>query len=83
MVTLVPETQIVITGSRRIRWAAFDRLCNERGWTRDAERARQLGFSDRQLSHMRCGRSNAGPKVIAAIVAKLGAEHFDEIFEAV
>jgi hypothetical protein len=78
-VTLVTESRAVL----RIRWDAFDRLTNARGWTWDAERARQLGISDRMLSHMRVGRANPGLKVVNRCVAIFGKEAYDELFEQV
>lgn len=67
----------------RIRWAEFDRLTNKRGWTTDAERARQIGISDRMLSHMRVGRANPGLKVVDRCLAVFGASFYDVLFERV
>lgn len=64
-----------------MKWAEFDRLTTERGWFTDAERARQLGFSDRMLSHMRVGRSNPGPRVIDALLTVFGPEAYPVLFE--
>lgn len=65
----------------RIRWAEFDRLTKLKGWTTDAERARQLGISDRMLSHMRVGRANPGIKVVDRCLAVFGASFYDVLFE--
>lgn len=75
--TLVTESRPVL----RIRWAEFDRLTALRGWTTDAERARQLGISDRMLSHMRVGRANPGLKVVDCCLAVFGASFYDVLFE--
>lgn len=72
-----PETRPVL----RIRWAEFDRLTTLKGWTTDAERARQLGISDRMLSHMRVGRANPGLKVVDRCLAVFGASFYDVLFE--
>jgi hypothetical protein len=75
-----------VTESRpvlKIRWSEFDRLTTLRGWTTDAERARQLGISDRMLSHMRVGRANPGLKVVDRCLAVFGASFYDVLFERV
>lgn len=64
-----------------MKWAEFDRLTSERGWNTDAERARQLGFSDRMLSHMRVGRANPGPRVIDALLTEFGSASYLVLFE--
>jgi hypothetical protein len=63
-----------------MRWSEFDRLTEERGWTTDAERARQLGFSDRVLSHMRKGRTRPGLKVVRCCLAVFGTDAYDVLF---
>jgi hypothetical protein len=64
-----------------MRWSEFDRLTSLKGWTTDAERARQLGISDRVLSHMRVGRTNPGLKVVDRCLAVFGANFYDVLFE--
>lgn len=64
-----------------VRWDEFDRLTSKRGWTTDAERARQLGISEQQLNHMRRGRTNPGLKVVDACLAVFGAQMYDVLFE--
>jgi hypothetical protein len=64
-----------------VRWPEFDRLTTLRGWTTDAERARQIGISDRMLNHMRKGRAYPGPKVIDCFVRAFGHQMYDVVFE--
>jgi transcriptional regulator with XRE-family HTH domain len=73
-----PETGVV-----EMRWTEFDRLCTLRGWKNDAERARQLGFSDRMLSNMRHGRVRPGLKVVDACLKAFGASMYDVLFQRV
>lgn len=80
-VTLVTESKPETRPVLRIRWERFDSLTNERGWTTDAERARQLGISDRMLSHMRVGRANPGLKVVDRCLAVFGTDSYDVLFE--
>lgn len=64
-----------------MRWTEFDRLTTMRGWTTDAERARQLGISEQMLNHMRRGRARPGVTVIDACLRAFGASMYDVIFE--
>lgn len=77
--TLVTESRSVL----QMRWSEFDRLTDERGWHTDAERARQLGISDRVLSHMRVGRTRPGLKVVDRCLAVFGKDAYDVLFERV
>lgn len=65
----------------RVRWSEFDRLTNLRGWTTDAERARQIGISDRMLSHMRLGRARPGAHTVDRFLKTFGAAMYDVLFE--
>jgi transcriptional regulator with XRE-family HTH domain len=66
---------------RRVRWSEFDRLTNLRGWSTDAERARQIGISEQQLNHMRRGRSRAGAHTVDRILQVFGSALYDVLFE--
>jgi hypothetical protein len=65
----------------RLRLDVFDQLTDAKGWTTDAERARQLGISDRMVSHLRVGRANPGLKFVDRCIAVLGKEAYDQLFE--
>ncbi len=82
----VSATVALVTESKpppvlRLRLDEFDRLTADKGWTTDAERARQLGISDRMMSHLRVGRANPGLKVVDACVAAFGPDVYDRLFE--
>lgn len=66
----------------RLRLAEFDRLTAERGWTTDAERARQLNISHATLSNLRAGRVRPGAKVIDSCLTRLDVA-YDVLFERV
>lgn len=65
----------------RIWWPGFDRLTTLRGWTTDAERARQLNISHATLTNLRAGKVLAGPKVINAALRTFGSVFFELLFD--
>lgn len=65
----------------RIRWSEFDRLTRIRGWTTDAERARQLNISQAHLTNLRAGRTSPGRKFIDQCMSVLGSGVYDVLFE--
>lgn len=69
------------TNPLRLRFAEFDRLTALKGWTTDAERARQLGISHATLTNLRAGRTRPGGKFIDRCMAVLGSAVYDVLFE--
>jgi hypothetical protein len=67
----------------RLRLDRFDQLTNAKGWTTDAERARQLRISDRLMSHLRVGRNFPGLKFVDRCVEVFGPDAYDDLFERV
>lgn len=67
----------------RLRLDEFDRLTEDKGWTTDAERARQLRISDRLMSHLRVGRTRPGLKFVDRCLEVFGPEKYDVLFERV
>lgn len=65
----------------RLRFAEFDRQTRLRGWTTDAERARQLGVSHAHITNMRAGRTGPGAKFIGQCMSVFGANFYDVLFE--
>jgi transcriptional regulator with XRE-family HTH domain len=65
----------------KLRFAEFDRQTSLRGWTTDAERARQLGVSHAHLTNMRAGRTGPGAKFIGKCLSVFGANFYDVLFE--
>ena len=63
-----------------IRFGEFTRLCRLRGWTTDAEIARQLKVSQSTITNLRAGRTGAGPKVIDAVLRVFGGAVYDVLF---
>lgn len=76
-VAFMPAT----TNPLRLRFAEFDRLTSRRGWTTDAERARQLDISQSTLTNMRAGRARPGRKFIDQCLKVFGAPMYDVLFE--
>jgi len=66
---------------KRIWWPGFDRMTGLKGWTSDAERARQLGISHATLTNLRAGRVLAGTKVVDALLSTFGGVFYSVLFD--
>lgn len=73
--------QITNAPRLRLRLEEFDRLTTLRGWTTDAERARQLGISGATMTNLRKGKNNPGPKFIDRCLQAFGAPMYDVLFD--
>lgn len=64
-----------------LRVDEFDRLTTARGWTTDAERARQIGVTQVAIHYLRAHKRAAGSKVIHKMLTALQAP-YASLFEA-
>ena len=78
-VTLMTERAEVLA----IDWDAFERLCGERGWTNDPQRAENCGISYPMLRHLRTGYARPGDQTIRRLAATFGDEKYAELVKRV
>lgn len=65
----------------RLRLDVFDRLCGQRGWELDKDRAAGIGISQSVISGIRHGKRNPGTRFISRCMATFGASTFEALFE--
>lgn len=65
-----------------VNWDEFERLCAERGWTNDPQRATGLEIAYQTLNHIRNGRLSPGGIFLRRCLATFGSKAYDQLFEA-
>lgn len=63
-------------GFRAIDWSVFDRLCAEKGWVSDPQRAKGCGISYQHLRHLRKGKGQPGGATVDRLLATFGADMY-------
>lgn len=66
-----------------IDWPVFERLCEERGWTSDPQRADGCGISYQMLRHLRTGYARPGEQTIDRLLATFGADMYPALIKRV
>lgn len=61
----------------------FDRLCEERGWTTDPQRAVGCGISYQMLRHLRTGYARPGKDTIDRLMATFGSDKYADLVKRV
>jgi hypothetical protein len=61
----------------------FDRLCDERGWTSDPQRAVGCGISYQMLRHLRTGYARPGKETMDRLIDTFGADNYRKLIKRV
>lgn len=75
-VTLVTEIPSGLT----VNWDEFERLCAERGWHNDPQRAAGLKIGYQTLRHIRTGALKPDGILLRRCLAVFGSTSYDQLF---
>lgn len=63
-----------------VNWPEFDRLCADRGWHNDPQRATGLGLGYQTLNHIRNGRLYPDGILLRRCLVVFGADAVGRVF---